>query len=164
MQILPPTRGRTKAAYFVALSAFLAASAASAGTVYKWVDAQGVVHYSQSMPEAQKNAKVLDVRAGIGMAARPVNTLSAAGSEGESTKTPEQQELDATKDQLKAEQEARKKQQCDQLRANIDSLSIGGRIYETMPSGERKYLTGSEIDAKRVKVRDAYTKNCGGVN
>jgi subtilisin family serine protease len=73
------------------LIALLAACSAQAAEVYKWVDANGVMHYSDSPPpkDAQKVEKV---RVGGGLVAATDPAVAANPSEGEAGVPPDAQQ------------------------------------------------------------------------
>lgn len=143
-----------------------------AAKVYKWVDENGRTHYSQTPPPAKaKTSKAMNVSTARSQptAAQLAATGSTAGAaeaikgDGEMAQdgkpNPDAERAKQLEGELAARKKAEKDQRCQALRKSKDNLAIGGRIYE-MKDGQRKYLSGAEIDAKRKKVNAAYSRGC----
>ena len=124
---------------------------AGAAQVYKWTDANGVVHYSQTMPRSG-GAQTLQVKTGSGY--RPVDTPNAPAVSGQ----PAADEPSPDDEQAKAQ---KIKEQCQVLQEQMDLLVAGGKVYE-MRDGERTYLTAQQITDKRTRVRDLIESRCRG--
>lgn len=131
---------------------------AQANKFYKWTDANGNVHYSQTKPKYQKQAKQLDIRAGK---STPVTKAApkAAKQTQDKQSSPEKKQIDELKGQVKKQNDHMKAQRCKNLKTSLDNLLEGGRIYE-MQDGKRNYLSGKQIEERRTKVKQAYQKDC----
>lgn len=112
--------------------------------VYKWQDAKGATHYTQTPPPAGANAKTVDVRSRTNL--QPV-TLAPSVADT-STQATNKAPAAPQKPRLKAED-------CQQLRNTLDTLNTGRRIYESDKNGERAYLT----EEQRTERISTYTKN-----
>lgn len=167
------------------LALLLAALPASA-VLYKWVDQNGKVHYSdQPPPDGAKKSDVVNAPApGTPSTAKPsAETANAApstakpGGEGATAarkgpKTPAEQEMEFRKRRLEAaEAEAKRKQDaqaadekkrnCTQATARLAQLEGGGRVTKYGPNGETLYLSDSEIASElgeARKVADSWCK------
>lgn len=138
-------------------------STASFAQIHKWVDANGRVHYSDTPPpQKAKTSTELTMRK---YKQAPVSTPTTVTEESTNKKpgtnkpNAESERTKQLEAELKAQKDAQKKQRCETLSKSKDNLAMGGRIYE-MKDGKRKYLSSSEIDAKRAKVNQAYKRDC----
>jgi len=116
--------------------------------MYRWVDTQGKVHYSDQPPvEKSKSSKTLSIP----------NQPTAPSAE--STKSWQEKELDYKKRQAAAaESETKKKKEaddakakvenCDKARKSLKALEEGGRINTYDEKGNRSVMD----DAQRAKA------------
>lgn len=137
---------------FVLLS--LALSSAVCAEMYRWVDSQGRVHYSDEPPPAgAKSSKTVTP---------PPPSYSPAG-EAAKPKTWQEKDMEFRQRQStqaeaqakkeKAEADAKqKKQNCEIARKQLQILESGQRVSDVNAAGEREYLD----DAARQKaIEDA---------
>jgi Domain of unknown function (DUF4124) len=129
----------------------------AAGEVYKSVDAEGHVVYSDHADTsgAQKSVVHSD----------PSNPTEVAriAKEQEIQKAEELQRnrqklIDDTK---KAQQDELKQVQCESARNRYYSLQDAGRIFDLDAAGNRHYYSDAEADTKREEARQAMTAACG---
>lgn len=167
------------------LALLLAAFPASA-VMYKWVDQDGKVHYSdQPPPDGAKKSGVMNAPApsapstpkpsgetanAAPAAAKPGGEAATATPKG--PKTPAEQEMEFRKRRLEAaEAEAKRKQDaqaadekkrnCAQATSRLTTLEAGGRVTKYGPNGETLYLSDSEIASElgeARKVADSWCK------
>ena len=139
----------------------IGASALAQADVYRWVDAQGEVHYSDRWVPGSVLIKV----------ERPRATPAAAAS----TQAAEQNRLAVTNDRINAQQaqnaaaravqrdvqEARTAQ-CKEAKERYEKSIQARRIFRTGKDGEREYLSDAEADEWRLKARSEMQQACGG--
>ena len=139
------------------LLAGLAASSARAEDIWKWVDPQGHVQYSDHWT--------------------PGAVLIKGEHPRESDATPpadDQSQLDTTNrridDQLSREQAQRavdkdqasiRATQCKQAKDNYQKVIEARRIYKEDKNGERTYLNDDEAEKARVQARVDMQNACG---
>ena len=137
-------------------AATLAASPPSLAKLYKWIDADGNVTYSQQPPAEGQNAEEMELR-------------------GYESADPDAQEnLDRLKDKADAahddrefadadsaasmERDERIKKNCEIARENLRVLQSSARVQETDAGGNLVYLdeTGvqSKIEATQQQIKD----------
>jgi len=163
------------------LALLLAALPASA-VMYKWVDQDGKIHYSdQPPPGGTKSTAVVNTPtpstpapASAPAGAKPADNANAppAGAAPKGPKTAAEQEMEFRKRRLEAaeaetkrQQEAKaaeeKKRNCAQASTRLAALEAGGRVTKYGPNGETLYLSDGEI-AKELgearKVADSWCK------
>ncbi|MBK8970568.1 MAG: DUF4124 domain-containing protein [Hahellaceae bacterium] len=126
--------------------------------VYKWVDADGVVHYSDQRPE------------GVSSQEMGIKPIPRSGSEGASVGLDEQvrtldekQELERLRDQQASENaEAAKREadNCKMAKENLDVLMKQARIRAKGDDGELHFLTPEEILEQRKKAQEVIDRDC----
>ncbi len=147
---------------FLALAALLglAALAVSADPVYRWVDKDGKVHYTQTPPPSTGvQAQALNIHA------PPPDPVSLRNA---------QQEAQAIDDKNKADQEAAdkakpdpaavaaKKQQCDDLHQRLLVLQQSARAATTDAQGNLTFLDDDAKAKQEQAIQDQIAKNCSG--
>lgn len=146
-----------------ALLAFaLFAFRAQAQQVYRWVDAQGDVHYSQTPPPgAGANAKRVDVTptpadaTGARAQQALVNSVASADKA--------QQEA-AQKASQQAAQKAQQQQACDAARAKLQGYMEAHRVITNANSANPTYYTGENLVKFREQAQEQVNKVCAGAS
>ena len=133
-----------------------ASMAVSAEKYYKWVDKNGVTHYSQTRP-ADIPATLIKVKAGDPSSEQPVasETENSIGSSEKSsileTPLPTEQQL------------ATQRQNCSKARSKLIALENAGRVRQLdQQTGEYRYLPDREKLAEISKMRQYLKANCSG--
>ena len=141
---------------FTALIFYTLLSAAPVGAeMYRWVDAQGKIHYSDQAPtQSPKSTKTLNI---------PNQPATPAA---ESNKSWQEKELDYKKRQATAAESAAKKKKeaddaktkvenCDKAKKSLKALEEGGRMTVYDDKGNRSFMD----DAQRIKAMDDAKKS-----
>lgn len=152
---------------WLAIALLAVSSVALAEDVYKWVDKNGNVHYSDLPPasaEAKKMVKkTKDAVATPTAAAQPGQSKPAANfadKELEFRKRKVEAE-EAEKKQQLAQAEAKKKEDhCRSLRGNLRSLQEQGRVYRYNEKGERTFLGDDERKQELAAVESEFRELC----
>lgn len=119
--------------------------------VYRWVDASGQVHYSQTPPPevgaVPQNIRTVPASPPAPNAAKPATTEPSAAKPA--TSSPE------------VDLEARNKR-CSEARERITYLEekTARRLGIEQPDGSLARMTEEEFQARLQTARDAVTKNC----
>lgn len=146
---------------FIAI-AILLATATVAAQVYKWVDKDGKVQYTDTPPppEATKTeARKVETGTSAGPASSP-----AASSTQDRSKAFDKRRSDAAANAKKAD-EARKKaedadENCKLARGALRDLESGRPIRRTNEQGEIAIMSDEERAAELAKVRAAAAASC----
>jgi hypothetical protein len=137
------------------LACALAASTAAFGQLYKWVDKDGKVHYSDQPPPAQQS-KQLNLNTGV--ASPP--TRSAI----ERDKEIEKGRVEAREKSKVASEKERKSEidqgNCKAARAYLKTVESGVRVSTVDDKGEQVILDDEQIAAERVKAQKAVDEAC----
>ena len=128
-----------------------------ADQVYKTVDAQGHVTYSDrpTAPAARKT-EITVQQADPAEAARLARENQVLKSEDELRKKQQ-----ATDDKAKAQQDQARKAKCQVARDHYNTLKDSARIYQRDTDGNRVYYNDTEAEAKREEARQLMTIACG---
>jgi len=144
----------------VALAGVLAAPAlfpASADEIYRSVDAQGHVVYSDRPNNAAaKKTEVAVQQADPNEAARLAKERMLLKAEDDQRK---KQEFDESR--AKAQQEATRKEQCKNARDRYNFLKDVGRLFNQDANGNRAYYTDAQLDQMREDARRTMNTACG---
>lgn len=138
-------------------SLLLAISAtAMAGQVYKWVDAQGVTHFSAQPPQGQEATTINTALPAPKPA--PAEATETAPT-FESIANPEQAAIDAKVKQDVATKEAERKKYCEEVRTNLAQLQNNPRLRMEV-EGEVRRLSEDERQARIAETQKSITDNC----
>ncbi len=148
----------------VVLLALLLLAAPAQAQLYKWVDANGRVQYSDRKPTDTRQ-QPQEVR----------NTVSSIGSQSTGAAAGGKSAADLDKDFQKRRQEqadAQQKQQqaaaeqkqnseaCDSARRNLAALNSGQRIARFNQQGEKTYLDDSNRVRETERAQQQVQTNC----
>ncbi len=143
------------------LSCLLVLPAGAQETVYKWVDADGIPHYSDQPPPSI-DAEALPIRyrrtdrAAVQASVREQADLRVAASQREADEATEEESGEQAREQVRSERQAI----CEQARARVASYENARRLYKPGPDGERIYLTDEELDQERAAALGAVREWC----
>ena len=141
--------------------------AMAANTMYRWIDADGNVVYSDMPPPANaRNAESLDQRQPISDADsdNAGNAPSYAEKEAqfqERQKQRAQAEAEAAKE---ADTAALRKKNCEQAQTDLQTVTNppGGRLRELNSEGVLVYMTEEQVAARKAQANDAVQEWCKG--
>jgi hypothetical protein len=145
---------------FSAVAALVLVAGLTAGAhaddIWKWTDAQGVVHYSdRPVPGAVliKGNEHPDDTSG-----QPDDQKPLQASSQQITDQLNQEAAQRKVDQDKADARA---DQCKKAKDNYTKLIQARRIYNTDSNGQREYLSDQQADQERVQARIDMDSACG---
>lgn len=143
--------------------AVIAATCAQAGDVWRWKDAQGVVHYSDVpvLGAVRVKQNVSNGSSGAGQ-----SQGMTAGQSGP-VLTPqgvaladEQRQQQAAGKAVLQDIAKKRSEQCKTATAQYEQLISSTRIYRE-EKGERTYMSAKELEEARVRVRQERDAVCG---
>lgn len=129
--------------------------------LHKWVDANGEVHYSDTVPPEVSTQTVRDVT-GKGKTDAPASYTpkSLAEREAELRKAKQEKEEAGKKKAQQDEAAEAKKRNCEAARQNVRYLEEGTRIVTYDANGERSYMEDDTRAQKLEEARKAVSANC----
>lgn len=158
----------------VALSLALCIALPVSAQMYKWVDSNGKVQYSDKPPpsnvktEKLREAPPAPAPAPSDAKGKDGASKDAAKDEPKTAAEREQafrkRQADAAKAQEKQTQEAAnaraREEYCQRAKANLANIELGGRQTRVDSSGERVFLTDEQIAQETAKAREDVAKAC----
>ena len=168
--------------FLLALGLALCLALPATAQTYKWVDANGEVHYSDQPPPSNIKTETLQAPAepatepaaapapAAASAASPAAAPAASPAEGgpkslaERDQAFRKRQADAAKEQAeqarKEAQARRKAEYCKSARAALANLEAGGRQVRINEKGERVFLTDAEIAQQTAQARKDAAAAC----
>jgi hypothetical protein len=142
----------------IALFLFFFAATAAGESIYKWVDEQGVTHYSAANP-ADKKAQQLKTQAApptvdAGNQSQSMKNWQADQSLKNFKEKRDRQE--AAENQQKAERERR----CAIAKQRLGMLQEQIRLFHTNSKGEKVYWEEDERKAETKRMQEEVNNNC----
>ncbi len=139
----------------IALAALaLALAPLASAQLYKWVDKDGKVSYSDQPPPAAASKQIKVETGGSGPAP------SAVARDKELQKG-RQEAADAQKKKDDAERVAKQREEeCEKSRSYLKGLENGGRFVTFDDKGNRTFLEADQIEAEKTKARKNVEEAC----
>ncbi|HEV7165532.1 MAG: DUF4124 domain-containing protein [Gammaproteobacteria bacterium] len=136
--------------------------AASADQVYRWVDKDGHVHYSQTPPSSTDvNAQTVN----INPPAPDPTTLQNEQNLAQQLQDKDKQDQKTQEQAAKAAQaQQQKKQICDVLQQRLAVLQQSGRVATVDAQGNKTYVSDDDRAKQEQQMQDQIAKSCGGGN
>jgi Domain of unknown function (DUF4124) len=146
----------------IAFLFFLVCSTLCFSEIYRWVDADGRVYYSdQPPPSTVKEEKTI----------KTTPRARSSSSSNSSAKTLEQQDLDFRQRRAKAEEEKVKqekeaaeekdrKENCERAKGRLANLQAGGPAIKYNDQGAQVYLNDQEIKQEIATTQKAVESWC----
>jgi hypothetical protein len=169
--ILTPGRRLIHMALACGVAAFLAGAwltASADSTVYKWIDTQGRIHYSDRPPPADGRLLAIETapsaHSHVATIDRP--SASSAGPAPSSAVKPSAA-AGAASPQLKAavanDVASARVEQCKQAQDKYQGYIRSRRLFREGPDKEHVFLTDAEIETERLNAKREADEACQGV-
>jgi len=123
--------------------------------VFKWVDKDGVTHYSAT-PPAEGDVNTVHIAPAPPSAA--LNSSTAKPQQDPSKSEDEDADIKQSQEQAKNETTTKKK--CQDARDNLALLQHGRRVFTMDEHGQRTYLDDKERAAKIQGMKNIIEENC----
>ncbi|MEW6120880.1 MAG: DUF4124 domain-containing protein [Pseudomonadota bacterium] len=126
--------------------------------LYKWVDGQGKVHYSDQPPTVEVQTIKSSSPSEAATTSEATQTLNAR--EQEYQKRRKEAEEAREKAEKEAEQVRIKRENCDKARSNLSNLLNKPRVYTTNAAGQRVYMDESARASALANSQKAVSEYC----
>jgi hypothetical protein len=130
-----------------------------ADDMYKTVDAQGNVTFSDHPLSSASQRISVDVKQGDPAEAERIRREQAQMN-AQAAQSVKQAQQDASDQAKKAAQQAQQQQRCAAARSRYAMFAAGGRLFRTDEQGNRVYYSDQEIDQQRDAARAAMEGAC----
>lgn len=148
---------------FLTLAA-VAGQAAAEKEVFRWVDENGTVHYSDRPmdPRAQSTGITFQPTDQARLRENELRQWEQDQKAEADQRDAEQQQPaeDAMEANRKAQEERIRQLECNAARERFETYTTAPRLYESLPGGERRYLTDDELDAARAQAESDVESWC----
>jgi len=136
----------------------LIAAATASAQVYRWVDKDGKVHYSdQAPPDAAAKDMHIDSKPADPLAAERTLEELKAQNVGLDEAAKARDEAAAAK----ARDKDLKARRCDEAKAQLAVYERVSRVVTVDGSGKESYSSAAELDAHRAAARQKVAELCG---
>lgn len=145
----------------------LVAGAVAHADVYRWVDAQGEVHYSDRWVPGSERIKVDHSRPGTVRAATdaaPRQTTDQSPLRASNERIREQLAQDSTAAAVRDDVAKKRSEQCEQAKERYRKSIEARRVFRKGASGEREYLSDADADEYRLAARREMDESCGSAS
>ena len=140
---------------FLWCAAALAIATSASAQIYKWVDKDGKVQYSDSPPPAAQT-KQLNINSSA-----PTGSAAAAASGGKGPDAVAKDPQDtAKKNEEAAKLAAANEVRCKQAKVEFDTMQQETRISRINDKGERYYMTDEQREAEKARAARAMDESC----
>jgi Domain of unknown function (DUF4124) len=147
--------------YFALLAGALCATPITHAQIYKWIDKDGKVQYTDQppLPGASKAdaQKVINTRPADSTAPAD-KPLKEKVKDSDKKKTEEAEKQ--KKDEETAKRAAQEKERCNEATIYLRSLQSGERIARNDANGERFFLEGEKRDAEVARAQQVVSESC----
>lgn len=141
------------------MAMLLTMSAAASAEVYRWVDGQGRVYYSDRPAENAQLVTIASRR--TNREAVAARTQTAGAQRAQVAERDAQQRADqATANAVQQDVNKSREQQCKEAQERYKTAIESQRLYRVGKDGERQYLTDAELTEARVNSRRAVDELC----
>ena len=137
----------------------LFSSALLAAPVYKWVDAQGVTHFSAEPPV---NQKAKSINTNSFQPKVPEKTAAQTSAEEAQASAKTQAEIDRDVRKKVLEEEVELKKYCSKIRNNLAQLVNNPRVLSDV-DGKPTRLSEEERQARIAEIKKAISERCSTI-
>jgi hypothetical protein len=147
---------------FAFCMALTLSAVASASAVYKWVDPDGRVHYSDVPPSDKATLVDIIVSRPPSQERAPAPAASARVSRSAPTQDQSKQKADqAVAQEVNSDLAKANVKKCNEAKERYRTAIESHRLYKLGPNGERQYLSDSELSQARMDARRDVDESCG---
>jgi hypothetical protein len=143
--------------FALVLAASLLASPAFGQAMHKCVDARGITHYTDRPLPGCKGGEV-KIQGQPPVSGTPAPPRQDAGQEERDYQRRKMDEARIREAQRNTAEKINR--QCEQLRAQLESLESGRRIVTFNEKGEPTYVEDDERNQRAAKLRDEIAQKC----
>lgn len=143
----------------LACSLALVSTLAVADHLYKWVDKDGHVHFSQTPPTSTDvQAQPVDVNA---PPPDPTGLRNSQELQKQLQEKDQKAKDEAEKNKPDLHEEALKKQHCDDLKSRLSTLQNSGRAATVDAQGNMNYLDDDARAKQEQEIESEIKSDCG---
>ncbi len=142
----------------IAMMLLICVASVASAEIYKWVDAEGNVHFSDAKPENQQvEKKHYDV---ANEKLDPEMVIYREQMDQQLQSLEIEKAIEKEDKALADKKALAKKRYCNQLKSNFIMDENISRVYVRDADGTRRALTTNEREKRRKEMKAELTKNC----
>ncbi|MDX1367010.1 DUF4124 domain-containing protein [Pseudomonas sp.] len=126
----------------------------AAAEIYRWVDANGQIHFGQR--PAALGAEQVEVRPQVIERDEATRERQERTTRFYEARRAEQAQASV----VSAERQAQRAKECGELRSRLAQIPEGRRYFHSEANGERTYYSDEQLDAARRQLRDQVSERC----
>jgi hypothetical protein len=144
--------------YLIYLTLFLSTSL-SAGSIHKWVDDDGNVHYGDAPPVSAETegVRVQSAPSNPGKALPRLSSPDSSTTAEDSPASDDNPPATANNDEVPADQA---RIACESAREDLQVIGRSSRIKLRSADGSTRYMTGEEIEERRRQADEDIKRFC----
>jgi hypothetical protein len=143
------------------LLALACLAAPAQAQLYKWVDSNGRVQYSDRKPsDGKQSQEVKSTVSAVGSQSGGASGKSLSEQNKEFEKRRKEQAEGQQKQQQASAEQKRNTENCDAARRNLAALESGQRIARYDLKGEKTYMDDSQRAAETQRSRQQIEESC----
>jgi hypothetical protein len=127
--------------------------------VYRWVDKDGKVHYTQQKPP-DVQAEVLPIKSANSLGGDPAAAAAPAAAPAAPATAPSGYDSDAAAAAMKAEVEALNKQRCSAAKSIASRYDSAPFLEKSNADGTKTRLTPEEEATERARMKGQVSSAC----
>ena len=132
-----------------------------AESVYKWIDSEGVTHFSAQRPVGIEAERISINSQPTNRQATQTRADTSAEKNAEAATRRKQNNEKATENKAQAKQDQQTRvENCAKARTRLETYSTSRRLYRELEDGERDYLTDDELDNARMEAQQLVNEWC----
>ena len=142
----------------ILIALIFAASSSHAGSIQKWVDENGNVHYGDSPPVSIKTQKI-NVTRPPSNPGKPLPRLGDLNKDKKAENDAAGQDS-ANPQQATQNNEEEKAKACQTARNNLEIIDRSEAVRLRLPDGSDRLLTDKEMDERRARYQQQIKRYC----
>ncbi len=142
------------------LSALFVAASSQAADVWRWKDAQGIVHYGDVPIEGAERVRTSSSAGSSASSTAAVNSPAPTPTPYGLARLEEQRQLDVANKAVQQDLAKKRLEQCKKATERYESLITSNRVYREDSKGQRAYLNAKDLDETRVRARQERDAVC----
>lgn len=133
------------------------ATTAVAEVIYKWVDVNGHIYYTDR-PPVQAGARLLSV---LEHGYADSNEQQSNATTAPPPSIPGEPATSGTVASVQQDVSRMRDEQCKQAQERYKTYVESRRLFRQLPDGKREYLSDEDLMKARIEARQAVDENCG---
>lgn len=137
------------------------ATPVAAGEYYKWIDGEGVVHFTRQPPQGRQ-AEVVETPDGVAAPSEPPDPVDEAQREGRGQAEEKLERQRREQQRVEAERAAMRRHNCQWARERLQFMTTNNQINIRSEDGSSRTIGEDERQRRMQRLRRVIAESCGG--